>query len=427
MINQPNYVEHVTEHGADQFMGHRSLISTGMPAVRTSDRPLVSVVIPTHNRAQLLKRAIESALAQEGCGCLFDIEIIVVDDCSSDNTGQVARSYASVQYVRLPTNRGASGARNEGIRRAAGKYIALLDDDDEFLTLKLQVQVPLLESNPQVGALYGQSVVTGSDVPLLLWPESGPSGDVFEAFVTQTDDFLHPPTWLIRRECFEAAGWFDEQHRTMEHYDMALRLALVTKWMFVSGGPVARGRFSRSGKWYSNIVNGNNERHLSRIVEGALARLPASPEADRLRQRARAAVVASVIGQRWTVAGITAAQGYTLSVLPSAPWLMTQPCFLDRLYRMAGALTVTSDAPEQAVCSFWREIEHQLAEGGITRSFFAQRRLLGELLTQAAVRLKSGSPRRAWVVAGTAILANPATWFSPKKLTTLVGALRHHQ
>ncbi|MBX3237019.1 MAG: glycosyltransferase family 2 protein [Nitrospiraceae bacterium] len=398
-----------------------------MPTTWTSTRPLVSVVIPTHNRAKLLKRAIESVLAQEGCGCLFDIEIIVVDDCSSDNTGEVARRYPSVQYVRLLTNRGASGARNEGIRRAAGKYIALLDDDDEFLTLKLQVQVPLLEANPQVGALYGQSVVTGSDVPLLLWPESGPSGDVFEAFVTQTDDFLHPPTWLIRRECFEAAGWFDEQHRTMEHYDMALRLALVTKWMFVSGGPVARGRFSRSGKWYSNIVNGNNERHLSRIVEGALARLPDSPHTDQLRQKARAAVVATVIGQRWAVAGVTAAQGYTLSILPSAPWLVNEPCFLGCLHRMAGALTTTSDAPEQAVCSFWREIEHQLAEGGSTRSFLAQRRLLGELLAQAAIRLKAGSPRRAWIVAATSIVMNPSSWFSPKKLTTLVSSLRQPQ
>ena len=139
----------------------------------------------------------------------------------------IAAAFPNVQYVRLPENRGASGARNAGIQRATGKYVALLDDDDEFLTHKLMVQVPLLEANPEVGVVYGQSVVTGGDALLLLWPEWAPSGQVFEEFLTRTDDFLHPPTWLVRRELFKAAGWFDEQHRTMEHYDMALRLAAL--------------------------------------------------------------------------------------------------------------------------------------------------------------------------------------------------------
>lgn len=208
------------------------------------ERPLVSVVIPTYKRAQLLRKAIISALAQEKSGELFDMEIIVVDDCSPDDTPQVAAEFPQVQYLRLQKNSGASGARNAGIKRARGKYVALLDDDDEFLTHKLMVQVPILEAHPEVGVLYGQSVVTGSEVPLLLWPEWGPSGNVLEAFVTTTDDFLHPPTWLVRRELFERAGYFDETKAGMEHYDMALRIAALTPWMFLAGGPVARGRYS---------------------------------------------------------------------------------------------------------------------------------------------------------------------------------------
>ena len=136
-----------------------------------SERPLVSVVVPTYKRARLLRKAIVSALAQEEAGTLFDMEIIVVDDCSPDDTAKVVAEFPGVQYLRLPENRGASGARNAGIKRSKGKYVALLDDDDEFLTHKLMVQVPILEAHPEIGVLYGQSVVTGGETPLLLWPE----------------------------------------------------------------------------------------------------------------------------------------------------------------------------------------------------------------------------------------------------------------
>ena len=119
-----------------------------------------------------------------------------------------------------------------------------------------------------------------------------------DEFLTRTDDFIHPPIWLVRRELFEAAGWFDEQHRTMEHYDMALRLASLTQWRFLDGGPVARGRFSKKSKWYSNIVNGTNEQLLPRIIENALTRLPTTPEGDATRRKARAAVCATIAGQK---------------------------------------------------------------------------------------------------------------------------------
>src|SRR5574340_153814 len=388
-------------------------------AVETSsDRGLVSIVIPTYNRGSLLKKAILSALAQEKAGELFDLEIIVVDDCSPDQTAEVVAEFPAVRYIRLPENRGASGARNAGIRCAQGKYVALLDDDDEFLTHKLMVQVPILEAHHEVGVLYGQSVVTGSDVPLLIWPDSAPSGQVFEDFLTRTDDFLHPPTWLVRRELFEAAGWFDESHRTMEHYDLALRLAALTPWLFLSGGPVARGRFSKMGKWYSNIINGTNEQRLPLIVERALARLPSTPEAERLRYKARAAVCATIAEQRWWKDGVVSAQQYLLSALDSAPWLLTEPVVVDWLKRVAGALAVASHRPELTVKSFWHELEQQK---GIQRTIASaqRRRLLGELLGAAAIALQPGSPRRARIVAVNALLHAPIFWAHPGRLARL--------
>ena len=386
-------------------------------------RPLVSVIIPTYNRGPLLKTAIASVLSQEQAGEQFDLEIIVVDDCSPDDMSHIATAFPGVQYVRLPQNRGASGARNAGIKLAKGKYVALLDDDDEFLTHKLMVQVPILEENLDTGVVYGQSVVTGSDAPLLLWPEWAPSGRVFEDFLTRTDDFLHPPTWLVRRELFEAAGWFDEKNRTMEHYDMALRLAALTSWTFLAGGPVARGRFSKEGKWYSNIVNGTNEQRLPKIIENALTSLPATPKGEQVRRKARASVCATIAGQRWWTGGVASTRAYLLTALQAAPWLLEEPVVLHWLEQVAGGIAAAADHPEQAVKAFWREIEQERPVEKLL-PIRQDRHLLGNLLSAAAIALKPGSPRRAWMVAASVVLNDPRALAQPKRIVHLFQRLR---
>ena len=402
----------------------KSLTDTHPPSLL---RPLVSVVIPTYKRAQLLRKAIISALAQERAGEVFDMEIIVVDDCSPDDTAQVAAEFPQVHYVRLSKNSGASGARNAGIKCAKGKYVALLDDDDEFLTHKLMVQVPILEAHPEIGVLYGQSVVTGSDVPLLLWPEWGPSGNVFEAFVTRTDDFLHPPTWLVRRELFESAGFFDESKAGMEHYDMALRIAAQTPWMFLSGGPVARGRFSQQGLWYSTIANGTNEQQLPLIVEAALERLPATAEADRVRRKARAAVCASIAHQRWwSGGGLTPAREHLLTSLRAAPWLLDEAAVVDWLKRVGSSLAESSSQPIQAVRAFWNEIKEATAGAPAARTV-SRRRLLGEMLAAAAISMRRGSPRMAYIVAASAVINDPSFLVQPGRILRLYRALSTHQ
>ena len=386
------------------------------------ERPLVSVVIPTYKRAHLLRKAIISALAQEQAGELFEMEIIVVDDCSPDETAKVVAEFPRVQYLRLDQNRGASGARNAGIKRAKGKYIALLDDDDEFLTHKLMVQVPILEAHPEIGVLYGQSVVTGGETPLLLWPEWGPSGNVFEEFVTTTDDFLHPPTWLVRRELFEQAGFFDESKAGMEHYDMALRIAALTPWMFLSGGPVARGRYSQQGLWYSTIVNGTNEQQLPKIIEAALLRLPATADADRVRRKARAAVCASIAHQRWWAGGgLEPTKAHLLKAVREAPWLLQEAAVVEWLKRIASTLAGSSSHPVAAVKKFWKEITNAVAEAE-TIYTGSLRRLFGELLEAAAISMKRGSPRRAPLVAVSALLNDPSSWMQPARLYSLYRA-----
>jgi glycosyltransferase involved in cell wall biosynthesis len=106
-------------------------------------RPVVSVIMPTFNRARLLERALRSALNQT----YNNLEIIVVDDASSDDTPDVVKTVQDerVRYIRHETNRGGSAARNTGIRNATGEFIAFLDDDDEWESVKTEDQLRILD------------------------------------------------------------------------------------------------------------------------------------------------------------------------------------------------------------------------------------------------------------------------------------------
>ena len=113
----------------------------------------VSIVIPTHNRAHLIRRAIGSVLNQ----IYQDFEIIIVDDASTDNTREVVESLNDqrIRYIRHENKRGAAAARNTGITSASGKYIAFQDSDDKWLPEKLGRQVEILESSPsEVGVVH---------------------------------------------------------------------------------------------------------------------------------------------------------------------------------------------------------------------------------------------------------------------------------
>ena len=116
--------------------------------------PKVSVIIPTHNRADLLPRAVSSVL----CQTYDDYEIIIVDDCSTDHTRETVASWNEerIRYIRHTENRRQSCALNTGIQKARGKYVAFLDDDDEWVPTKLERQAAVLESTgPRVGLVYG--------------------------------------------------------------------------------------------------------------------------------------------------------------------------------------------------------------------------------------------------------------------------------
>jgi len=186
--------------------------------------PTVSVIIPTHNRSALLQRAMASVL----CQTFRDLELVVVDDASSDDTSEIVAKFGDsrVKYIRQATNHGPSIARNTGISHSSGQYIAFLDDDDEWMPEKLQRQLPRLDSSPRkVGVLYTTSLaVDGRSGKCLSRYTAKVKGDVLESMLLH-GAVAPTSTFLCRRECFDKVGLFDPSLSYGEDFDMWLRIA----------------------------------------------------------------------------------------------------------------------------------------------------------------------------------------------------------
>jgi len=183
---------------------------------------IVSVVIPTHNRAHLLGRAVRSVLRQT----FTDFELIIVDDASADDTASVIDGFQDkrIKYTRHGSNLGAPAARNTGISNARGHYIGLLDDDDEWYPEKLEKQVLKFSQVPEtVGLIYSGYEVRKSDGRLLhtYLPEA--RGDVHLRLLLGTT--LGSPTPLIRKDCFQKVGYFDESLKSCQDWDMWKRIS----------------------------------------------------------------------------------------------------------------------------------------------------------------------------------------------------------
>jgi len=194
--------------------------------------PTISVIIPTYNRSNLLKRAINSVLNQT----FKDFELIVVDDNSADDTKEVVNRFGAgdsrIKYIRHKRNKGGSAARNTGIKHAKGEYIALLDDDDEWLPEKLEKQLNKFSELPsEYGVVYtGFSFSSESGTKIDIQPIY--HGRVFEALLEKC--ILGSPTPLIKKFCFRKAGLFDEKLPGCQDWDMWLRISKYYKFDFVS-------------------------------------------------------------------------------------------------------------------------------------------------------------------------------------------------
>jgi glycosyltransferase involved in cell wall biosynthesis len=182
---------------------------------------IVSVIIPTFNRAQKVVRAVKSVLSQS----YPDLEVIVVDDASTDDTASSMTQFGKrIAYMVHSLNQGVSAARNTGIRKSKGPLIAFLDSDDYWMPEKAAVQVDFFEQHPQAKVCQTEEI----------WIRKGrrvnpqkkhvkPSGDIFEPSLKRC--LVSPSAVMLKRSLFEEVGAFDEDLPACEDYDLWLRIS----------------------------------------------------------------------------------------------------------------------------------------------------------------------------------------------------------
>jgi glycosyltransferase involved in cell wall biosynthesis len=185
--------------------------------------PLVSVVIPTYNRAHLIREALESVFSQT----FKDYEVILIDDGSTDGTEAIIQEHYAgrLRYVKQK-NTGISGARNRGIALAKGKYVAFLDSDDRWLPEKLQKQFDYMEAHPKTGLLCTKLAryEIGGDGKMEICPAGFPK---HFSELLEGPNFIPTTTTMVRRECFEKTGVFDPALQVAEDWDLWIRIGKV--------------------------------------------------------------------------------------------------------------------------------------------------------------------------------------------------------
>ena len=187
----------------------------------------VSVILPVHNRADVLPRAITSVLDQE----FRDLELIVIDDGSADNSAEVAQSFsdARIRLIRLGQNRGGNVARNEGIRASTAPIIAFLDSDDRYLPNKLGWVVAEFRRRPELDLLVDSFIkigAQGSGKPEVI--RRNPiitNRELFRTALFTRQLWKATPAITVRRETAIKAGMFDETLRRLQDFDFLIRVS----------------------------------------------------------------------------------------------------------------------------------------------------------------------------------------------------------
>jgi len=216
----------------------------------------VSVIIPTYNRGYILHEALESVLNQTH----RDFEIVVVDDCSTDNTFKIVKSFASdsIRYIRHEENRRYSAACNTGVSAATGQLVAFLDSDDLWKADYLERQTNFLSRFPQIGASFTDTEIRGENLHIkslisqvksfskhLDVNQKGKeyvfaARDVYLCLLEEIP--IKPSALVARRELFERLGGFDETWPSGTDWDLLLRFSRSTSFGYIDSPLVVQRR-----------------------------------------------------------------------------------------------------------------------------------------------------------------------------------------
>jgi len=188
-----------------------------------SQWPLVSIVIPAFNNAEYIEQTVQSALDQT----YLNIEVIVVDDGSTDNTLEILKVFEDKIRIIAQDNGGPASARNAGIKESRGEYIAFLDGDDLFFDNKIEIQMNIFESYGQIALIYSNiQKIDEEDVPLKTeYKRRRPTGDIFKRLFRKNRIPLS--TVIVKKSALDEVGLFDEDPEliSVEDYDLWLRFA----------------------------------------------------------------------------------------------------------------------------------------------------------------------------------------------------------
>ncbi len=189
--------------------------------IKTEKKTLVSVIIPTFNRKETIKRAIESVLKQT----YDNIECIIIDDGSEDGTENIIAGITSdkIRYIRLDTNHGASYARNIGIEVSKGDYIAFQDSDDFWLSTKIEIQLRyMIQKGLDVSFCRIKRITPDGKIVLF------PKGNFKDSNLTQerilSKSYASTQTLMCKRKCFDVCK-FDERLPRLQDFDLIIQLS----------------------------------------------------------------------------------------------------------------------------------------------------------------------------------------------------------
>jgi len=189
--------------------------------------PLVSVIIPTYNRATTIVRAIESVLNQT----YKNFELIVVDDNSTDNTEKVLSHYIAnsrINYIKLTKNIGGGGARNRGITEAKGEFVAFQDSDDQWMLDKLEKQMKVFEDNTEIDIVFSRIQKNGDISTAFPKRDITRSQNIYTELLK--DNYIGTVTAVIRKEKLKEVGGFDQSLPRLQDWDLFIRLAQNAKF-----------------------------------------------------------------------------------------------------------------------------------------------------------------------------------------------------
>jgi glycosyltransferase involved in cell wall biosynthesis len=222
------------------------------------DQPLVSIIIPTHNRPELLLRAVQSAIKQT----YSNTEIIIVDDVGNVPVDRLKKLSDKIHYIRIPETYWISENRNAGIKAAQGTYIAGLDDDDVWFPKYLDTLIPVMESDKSIGlaCTNGYIINAFNEVPTrLVFPHLTKElkGNLF--IHTIWDCFTLPSLMIIRKDMFDIVGLY--RNIRGEDLDIIMRISAFTNMYYTP---------QICGVWFRRLDDSSASEHMQSTLKGRL-------------------------------------------------------------------------------------------------------------------------------------------------------------